>query len=381
MKSIAVYLTGACNLRCKHCSVGLDQYHPRETLDDAAILHVLGRAAERGVAYVTLLGGEPTYTNHDLGRIAKEATRLGLKLSINTNLFFVEKLLPLLGFSGLANIVVSLDGACEPSHDAMRGKGSFRRTMDNLAILTAERDRSRPDLTIDLTFVLTELNRRDVPEIIELAQSSGANRLNVNLINPVGRGETFRDKLRGGDAYLEAIARLMLYFILRKPSIALSIPLPPVVAAFIEDEFGVPTGPFVNDTACGGTDVYTYVDLKGNLLPCPGLSFEEGRNPEMNRLHQNLDLAQHSIAEIEKTSMFRAFNTARDRLAKNRLFEPCKTCRFRDSCSPCTSSFYKKGAANVIDMCKRVHERLQGDDRLLEYFPFEHAHEPKKEPA
>jgi len=199
MKSIAVYLTGACNLRCKHCSVGLDQYRPRETLTDADILHVLEKAAARGVSYVTLLGGEPTYTNHDLVAFARKAGEVGVKLSINTNLFFLDKITPLLAETGLGNIVVSLDGATQTSHDAMRGKGSFERTLTNLEALVKLRNERRPDLTVDLTFVLTDLNKADAMTIIDFAVNNQIDKLNINLINPVGRGEKFRGKLRGGD--------------------------------------------------------------------------------------------------------------------------------------------------------------------------------------
>lgn len=376
MKSIAVYLTGACNLRCKHCSVGLDQYHPRETLDDAQIMHVLEKAAARGVRYVTLLGGEPTFTNHDLAAFSHKASQLGIRLSINTNLFYPEKIIPLIADEGLGNIVVSLDGATPATHDAMRGKGSFRRTIGNLETLVAARDKIRPNLTIDLTFVLTALNESDAVSIVDLAVAHGIDKLNVNLINPVGRGEKFRNRLRGGDDYLAAIAKLLLYFQLLRPAIKLSIPLPPAVGEYLEMEYAIPVGHFVNNAACGGTEVYTYVDLRGNLLPCPGLSFEEGRNDVMDHRHENLSILDHSIAEIENTSVFRAFNKAQKTLAKNALFTPCNVCKYRGVCSPCTSSFYKKGASNVIDMCKRVHDKLESDPRLMSIFEMPDA-EPR----
>lgn len=370
MKSIAVYLTGACNLRCKHCSVGLDQYKPRKTLGDDQIIHALDKAAERKVPYVTLLGGEPTYSGHDLNKIAEHATNVGVKLSINTNLFFVERLLPLFDHKALSNIVVSMDGASVETHNAMRGKGSFETTLRNLEILVAERDARRPDLTIDLTFVLTDLNKEDSFSIIDLAESSGIHRLNVNLINPVGRGDKFREKLLGGDEYLDAIARLLAYYQFKRPRVALSVPLPPVVAEYIEVEYKIPAKIFENDTACGGTEVYTYLDLKGNLLPCPGLSFEEGRNEIMDKLHDNLDITKKSISEIEESSVFKAFNKAQKSKSKNRLFEPCNVCKYQDTCSPCTSNFYKKDQGNVIDMCMRVFRKLGDDSGVADLFPF-----------
>ena len=103
MKTLAIYLTGACNLRCKHCSVGFDQYRPRQALSDDDIIRVLDRAREREVEFITFLGGEPFYSPHDLPRIFGHAEALGktvimgaLSLYINFINIFVM-LLQLMG--------------------------------------------------------------------------------------------------------------------------------------------------------------------------------------------------------------------------------------------------------------------------------------------
>lgn len=363
MKTIAVYLTGACNLRCKHCSVGLDQYNVRESLSDDEILIVLDRASERDVEYVTFLGGEPTYGNHDLERICKHAEKINLKLSFNTNLTNFEKIKRILSFRSVKNIVVSLDGASADTHDKMRGKGMFARTLNNLNKLVEERNSNRTDLTVDITFALSQINKCDSIGIVQKAIEIDVDCLNINIVQPIGRAKKFSDTIQGSDeSYLKAIAEIISYFILVKPKIKLSIPLPPLVAKFIEKEYNVPAEYFENYSMCGGTSVYTYVDLRGNLLPCPGLSFEEGRNEQMNKKHGNLQLSKRSIKEIETSSLFKSFELHRKAKTKNKLFEPCNSCKYQNTCSPCTTSFYKKSESNTIFLCNLVKKLSDSKD-------------------
>lgn len=355
MKTLAIYLTGACNLRCKHCSVGFDQYRPRQALSDDDIIRVLDRAREREVEFITFLGGEPFYSPHDLPRIFGHAEALGINVSVNTNLFFYERLEELFDYTSLQNIVVSVDGASAESHDAMRGKGSFERTVANLRKLVETRNALRPDITIDVTFALSDLNRRDNLKMFRLAEDIGIDCLNVNIVQPIGRAGKFRQRVMGDDAgYIEALAQIFIYFLARKPAFKLSVPIPPAVAAFINRKYAVPMEVFTNERMCGGTSVYTYVDLMGNLLPCPGLSYEEGRNSLMNRRQSRLSIVDHKISEIEESSLFQAFETARKTHSKNALFDPCNRCAFSDRCSPCTSAYYKTGADREISLCKRV---------------------------
>lgn len=369
MKAIAIYLTGACNLRCKHCSVGLDQYKPRQILSDDEILVALDRAKERGVSFVTFLGGEPTYSQHDLPRIIAHADEIGLRISINTNLFFVEKIEDLFPYRSLQNIVVSVDGACQRTHDAMRGKGSFQKTLGNLETLIAKRDRERDDITVDMTFSLSELNADESIDIQKLAGSLGIDGLNINIVQTIGRASIFKDVLIGDDeAYLESIARALVYFLISKPRFTLSIPLPPAVAAYLGSRYGIPAGKFTNANMCGGTSVYTYIDLMGNLLPCPGLSFEEGRNPIMNAKKRNLSILEKPIGEIEEMSVFKAFESMRTKRTKNDLFSPCDRCNFADTCSPCTSSYYKANEPNEIGLCKRVSNICDANGDTLGIF-------------
>lgn len=369
MRTLALYLTGACNLRCKHCSVGLDQYDPRPTLTDDELEIVVDRAAERGVKFITLLGGEPTFSGHNLLRLANYCVTKKVSLSVNTNLHFMERLSPLLGVESVKNIVVSLDGSNEATHNANRGKGSFQKTIANLSKLIKFRDEVRNDITIDVTFSLSNMNLKDCLSIMCLANEFGLNSLNINFVQFTGRAKNFVKKLKGSDVqYLEGVAQMIAYFLAASPKYLLSLPLTPAAGEYIRKRYGLATEKFVNSALCGGTSVYTYVDQVGNLLPCPGFSFEEGRNDLMNERKKNLDLIKKSIVEIESASIFKSFETERKKLSRNTHFEPCVRCKFKNSCSPCTSKMFKANEDNIIELCSSVEAALLEQDLSYDIF-------------
>jgi len=366
MRTCAIYLTGACNLRCKHCSVGLDQYRPRPTLTDSDVTSILSKVAERGVEYFTFLGGEPTVGPHDLDYILEHCHFIGLKVSINTNLLEYERLEPLCRHKSLVNVVVSLDGAAAATHDAVRGRGSFDRTYANLKRLLRLRDATRPDMTVDITFSLSEANRADAIGIVDIAKELSVDGLNINLVQQSGRGKIFSVELFGdSEEYFAAIAEMIAYVLLIRPKQAISIPLPPALAYYIEKRYRIPTASFANHGLCGGTDVYAYVDLHGNLLPCPGMSFEESRRAEMDRALPELDLRRRPIGQIEADVMFSAFERERWHHGASARFTPCDRCRFAPDCAPCTSKLYKD-EDNVIDLCQRLYDIVTEKDLGLE---------------
>jgi len=110
-----------------------------------------------------------------------------------------------------------------------------------------------------------------------------------------------------------------------------------------------------NFASCGGTGVYTYVDLYGNNLPCPAMSFEE------NRDHSNLkarlpalSAIANPISEIQSRSLFKGFDKSIAKRHRNRSMHPCNTCVFSDRCSPCTSEVIRSNGHGTVDLCAAV---------------------------
>lgn len=144
-EEVAFKLTNRCDLRCTHCyQWNEDGYHhqlaPAERHGDLK-LSIVAKVLEATRALrsnVYLWGGEPLlYRDWDglVDLLANDPRWT----SICTNGTLIEKrLASLLKISSQLEVCVSLDGF-EPEHDAVRGKGSFRKTMDGVRMLLEQK--------------------------------------------------------------------------------------------------------------------------------------------------------------------------------------------------------------------------------------------------
>jgi MoaA/NifB/PqqE/SkfB family radical SAM enzyme len=172
-------LTTRCNLSCSHCFA---ESHPAlpEGMPRGLIFRLLEDMKESGVINVRFTGGEPTARN-DWYEICSYAHELGLIVSLNTNGVFddpdgmAEKIASL----GMEQVTLSMDGL-EESHDALRGKGSFRAVRRALESLHAH------GLNLRLTTVLTRDNLGEIPELVELAHGY-VKVINFVCLRPIGR--------------------------------------------------------------------------------------------------------------------------------------------------------------------------------------------------
>lgn len=163
-------VTENCNIRCIHCY--WDEYgkHPDAPIE--AIDEVLGKFkilaksyGERRKHILTLGGGEPTIRK-DLEDIITLAVRSRFKVRLVTNAITIdEKRAVSLKGSGLQIAQVSLDGACEATHDRVRGNGSWARTMKGIAAL------KKACILVVLSYVLLPgINMEEAPRLLDLVK-------------------------------------------------------------------------------------------------------------------------------------------------------------------------------------------------------------------
>jgi len=134
--NITIDVTSKCNLRCKHCRVNEIEYDmPLEEIKTA--FKKLSDFNPRGVF---ISGGEPLI-REDIVDIVKESKKLAPVTVLNTNsLLLTEKKLKDLIEAGLNYIQVSVDGI-EEQHDYIRGKGTYRKTIEKLKMINKYSDK------------------------------------------------------------------------------------------------------------------------------------------------------------------------------------------------------------------------------------------------
>ena len=187
MGRIVIELTDRCNLRCGHC---IDARHGgRGELSLAVIERLLAEAKGLGFAELAFTGGEPTLHRQFfdiLGRAAAGGYRFGF---VTNGWAFPRLYARLLAHrTALTAITFSLDGASEATHDALRGRGSYRRVLQAMSVCVAT------GLPFTLNMVVTRHNRGELADLVALGAALGA------------RGVRFGPLMPGGDPALELSA-------------------------------------------------------------------------------------------------------------------------------------------------------------------------------
>lgn len=167
---IALKLTNRCNLRCKHCyQWNEDGYHnfmsaeeQNEDISIDIIKHVLLETRE-SKARLYLWGGEPLIHNK-FGEILDLLLNHDREISICTNGMLIDSYLEKLVKLSNIEFLIAIEGFRE-EHDALRGNGTYKKTMCNIEKLIQLRDQGifKGKITIH-----TMINDNLVPHLYKL---------------------------------------------------------------------------------------------------------------------------------------------------------------------------------------------------------------------
>lgn len=177
-------ITEHCNLRCPHCI--RDDVTTVRNLDPDLILRTVdeGRILFGDVG-VSMTGGEPTI-HPQWERIIASLHERGVTYRFVTNGWHMRRLMPGLDRHPPQSVRLSLSGADEAVHDAERGRGSFRRVLMAVALLTSRQ------IPTSLGFVVDRRDRHQLRQAADLAEALGCVSLNFALAQPVP-GSAARD--------------------------------------------------------------------------------------------------------------------------------------------------------------------------------------------
>ncbi len=167
-------LTHRCPLRCPYCSNPLDLTRASAELDAAEWGRVFREAAALGVLQVHLSGGEPA-ARRDLAAIVALATGAGLYTNLITSGVTLDApRLAALSAAGLDHVQLSVQDAEAASADRIGGlPGGHARKLRFAATVR------EAGLPLTLNAVVHRANLERLPDLIALAVSLGAGRLEV----------------------------------------------------------------------------------------------------------------------------------------------------------------------------------------------------------
>lgn len=193
-----VDITNHCNLQCAHC------YHPHHNNDGAlsqdewfqvidAYKNLLNKL-KRAPSFV-ICGGEPTTSPMLIPILKFIREKFGnCPISILTNGTTLRPTLVARLAPWAPNFQISIDGACEASHDAVRGNGNFSKALKGMENLRAA------GLRFSVLTVLSRRTAKEIPDFFALARS--LNTTNLNFVRLVTEGAGKELVSKGADAPL-----------------------------------------------------------------------------------------------------------------------------------------------------------------------------------
>jgi MoaA/NifB/PqqE/SkfB family radical SAM enzyme len=167
-------VTEHCNLRCPHCI--RDDVTTVRSLEPELIASVLDQAAALfGTVAASFTGGEPLL-HPEFNHIVAACADRRVPYRFVSNAWHLKRVIPLLRRHPPHSVRLSLSGGSERTHDADRGRGSFRRVLLGAALLTNER------IPAYLSMVIDRRNRHELTAAADLAEQLGC--LGIGFILP-----------------------------------------------------------------------------------------------------------------------------------------------------------------------------------------------------
>jgi radical SAM protein with 4Fe4S-binding SPASM domain len=175
-------ITGACNLRCRHCLSGSGKKMVGE-LSTPEAKRIVDMCADMGTFTLNFSGGEPLL-RVDIMEILRYASGKKMALELLTNGTLIsEETIANLNDTNVSSVQVSIDGLA-PSHDSFRGKpGAFDQAMTGISAL------KKGGFNIAISAVVHKKNIPEIPALIELAIHAGVALFKTTLFMPAGRGK------------------------------------------------------------------------------------------------------------------------------------------------------------------------------------------------
>lgn len=198
-----------CPLKCKHCCISGVTRYSTDTKTNLNSLKMMGLS---GVSKLYWDGAEPM-TNKDIDTFLDEIANmksdpnnpryLFKRVSIATNGMYVDKeKASNLYQRGLRNVMVSLDGASEETHDFFRNKGSFNKAINAIEILKNQ------GFEVRIGSTLWKGILRELEDITKWGFDLDVEEIAFNWMQPVGRALEYPNLLVPNNLYQTTFNRL-----------------------------------------------------------------------------------------------------------------------------------------------------------------------------
>ena len=246
-------INNSCNFACSHCYSREDTH---EELARDVLYACLEKVAKAGVFSINFGGGEPLL-HPNLLEIASFASGLGLRVSMNSNGWLIDRDKALvLKQAGFTKVGISVDSHLPEVHDGFRGvAGSHARALAALGYL------KEAGITTSISTVICRINCNTIDELVAMAMAHGVGQLNFHNFKCSGLGLANKDSL---DLSAEEWKEFYKGAIAAKQSVkGLDISLDDTIIALLDAR---DAGSLVKGSVCGKLSLN--IKANGDMTPC-----------------------------------------------------------------------------------------------------------------
>lgn len=297
--ALDVYLTDACNLKCRYCFNWDQPDAPRIPLDD--VCGILEAAYRERNRYVSITGGEP-FLYKPIFKVLDFAHGLGYWITILSHGGLLDAArVELLKSYWRLRVRISVDGPDRETHDALRGAGTFDTTMSKIDLLV------RNGINVGIGVTVSEHNVDALPDILAMCLEKKVAFVRCVPVSRVNKGRAARVT---ADLHEQLLAG-MIDFALRHPE---RIDRPDPVAATVPASI-----PALTTRRCMAGKRFFGIRPNREIVPCPLIA----GHPDVPRVTFT---GPESFEELgrQMDALFAGMT--------NRLEGICATCEFRSVC-------------------------------------------------
>lgn len=183
-----MYLSGECNLRCRHCWIDpVFANKAQKYLSWRALKKIFEEAKEIGLVSVKLTGGEP-FLHPEILEVIKGIKGLNLGVTIETNGTMIDEQAAKTMKENASFVAISLDGASKTCHEDLRAvRGCFSETLRGAENL------KKKGMPFQVIFSLYKKNIEDLYKMPDFVKKIGGTSLKINPVTLISRSEKMRD--------------------------------------------------------------------------------------------------------------------------------------------------------------------------------------------
>lgn len=184
---VRISVTDRCDLRCVYCmpEKGVPMVSHADVLSYEEIVRIVRLMARLGVKKVRLTGGEPLVRKNLAALVEQIKAIDGIeRVVLTTNGMLLSEQLDGLVSAGLDGVNISLDAIDEDVFQRLTRRGGVKR-----ALSAIDDALKRPELTVKLNCVPTELNRTQLIPMAERFLRDGRLALRFIELMPIGLGK------------------------------------------------------------------------------------------------------------------------------------------------------------------------------------------------